>query len=122
MNHDVAHCGDYDPMTCPKTCYRAQVTADLYARADMVGVLVSFIDFRTNGDPECPLAPSYAPAKPKNWGEYIRSADDAELATLFGAKWMICPGNKETPSRCRKFGTCPVCWAAYLKEATDDKR
>lgn len=120
MNHDVAHCGDYDPMTCPKTCYRAQVTADLYARADMVGVLVSFIDFRTNGDQECPLAPSYAPAKPKSWGEYIRSADDAELATLFGAKWMICPKNKETPSRCRKFGTCPVCWAAYLKEATDD--
>lgn len=57
MNHDVAHCGNYDPDVCPENCYRAQVTADLYAREDMVGILVSFIDFRTSGNTECPLVP-----------------------------------------------------------------
>lgn len=28
MNHDATHCADYTT-ACPKTCYRAQLTAEL---------------------------------------------------------------------------------------------
>ena len=28
MNHDATHCADYKK-DCPKSCYRAQLTADL---------------------------------------------------------------------------------------------
>lgn len=29
MNHDAAHCYDYKPGVCPKSCYRAQLTEEL---------------------------------------------------------------------------------------------
>ena len=29
MNHDATHCADYNIITCPQTCYRAQLTEDL---------------------------------------------------------------------------------------------
>lgn len=29
MNHDATHCADYKKGTCPKSCYRAQLTDDL---------------------------------------------------------------------------------------------
>lgn len=29
MNHDATHCLDYDQYTCPKECYRAQLTQEL---------------------------------------------------------------------------------------------
>lgn len=29
MNHDYAHCLDYDVKACPKTCFRAELTEDL---------------------------------------------------------------------------------------------
>ena len=59
MNHDVSHCSDYNPDTCPKSCFRSQVTADLFARDDLAGLPFSFMSFHKNGDPKCPLAPSY---------------------------------------------------------------
>lgn len=119
MNHDVSHCSDYNPDTCPKSCFRAQVTADLFARSDLVGLPFSFMSFHKNGDPECPLAPSYAPAKPESWGEYIRSADDADLVNLFWGEWRMCPGNEANHARCKKFATCLECWAAFLKEVVE---
>ena len=29
MNHDASHCYDYKKGTCPKSCYRAELTEDL---------------------------------------------------------------------------------------------
>jgi hypothetical protein len=29
MNHDAAHCLDYKKSSCPKSCYRAQLTEEL---------------------------------------------------------------------------------------------
>lgn len=29
MNHDACHCLDYNKETCPKKCYRAQLTEEL---------------------------------------------------------------------------------------------
>ena len=30
MNHDATHCTDYKKSRCPKSCYRAQLTQDLF--------------------------------------------------------------------------------------------
>lgn len=30
MNHDVAHCFDYDKKKCPKSCFRAQITQEYF--------------------------------------------------------------------------------------------
>lgn len=29
MNHDYAHCLDYDKGLCPKTCFRAELVKDM---------------------------------------------------------------------------------------------
>ena len=115
MNHDVSHCADYDPQKCPKTCYRAQVTAELENRPDLVGIPLSFMNFYQSGDPECPLAPSYVPPKPPpSHGDAIRDMDDYSLANMF-ATLKACPGNVCNQTRCRKFATCVLCWLDYLK-------
>ena len=49
MNHDATHCADYTE-SCPKTCYRAQLTEEL--RKFKYSLLVSWSHFR--GTDECP--------------------------------------------------------------------
>lgn len=54
MNHDATHCADYIT-TCPKYCYRAELTADLRKRIDLLRLPMSFAHFK--GTKECPKYP-----------------------------------------------------------------
>lgn len=54
MNHDATHCFDYNEKTCPKSCYRAQLTEDL--RNIVYGLPTSWSHFKHT---------SYCPKWPK---------------------------------------------------------
>ena len=54
MNHDATHCADYTT-ACPKSCYRAELTADLRKRNDLLWLPMSFAHFK--GTDECPKYP-----------------------------------------------------------------
>ena len=49
MNHDYAHCLDYN-VDCPKECFRGQLVKD--ARENHPGIVVSWMSFK--GTDECP--------------------------------------------------------------------
>lgn len=51
MNHDATHCADYTT-ACPKSCYMAELTADLWKRTDLLLLPVSFAHFK--GTINCP--------------------------------------------------------------------
>lgn len=51
MNHDATHCADYT-QACPRSCYRAKLTADLRERIDLLRLPMSFAHFK--GTKECP--------------------------------------------------------------------
>ena len=57
MNHDYAHCLDYQK-DCPKTCFRAQLCRDLESRRDLWGIPMTYMHFK--GSDECckPKEPS----------------------------------------------------------------
>ena len=59
MNHDATHCADYTK-ACPESCYRAELTAYLRKRTDLLGTPMSFAHFK--GTKECPLT-NDVPAK-----------------------------------------------------------
>lgn len=50
MNHDMTHCADYKA-SCPKSCFRAQVTEEL--KRIYYPLPVSWAHFK--GTEECPL-------------------------------------------------------------------
>ena len=52
MNHDYAHCFDYEKGKCPKGCFRAELTEDLKHRPDLLGLTFSYA--RLKGTDECP--------------------------------------------------------------------
>ena len=121
MNHDASHCNDYDPVSCPQSCYRAQLTEEYNSRDDMVGIPVSFISFYESGDPECPRSRPYvAPKLPKTNGALLRSMDNFQLAVLF-SKWHFCPGGRKKLSRCKKVDFCDQCWTKFLDEVPADQ-
>lgn len=121
MNHDVSHCSDYNPDTCPKSCYRAQVTAELETRGDLIGIPLSFMHFYRSGDSECPRSPHYDPPAKHTWGEVLRGMSNQQMALLFSL-WGYCPGGKQASNdhRCKKFGLCTDCWQAFLEEVSDN--
>ena len=49
MNHDATHCADYNK-SCPKSCYRAQLTEEL--EKIVYTLPVSWCSFK--GTKECP--------------------------------------------------------------------
>lgn len=51
MNHDATHCADYKKGSCPKRCYRAELTEEL-KRIDYP-LPTSWANFR--GTDLCPL-------------------------------------------------------------------
>lgn len=54
MNHDYAHCSDYDRSCCPESCFRGQLVEDLRKRCVELHFLrVSFMGFK--GTDVCPL-------------------------------------------------------------------
>ncbi len=52
MNHDATHCSDYKK-SCPKSCYRAQLTADLKKIWHLYRLPTSWSHFK--GTKECPI-------------------------------------------------------------------
>ena len=50
MNHDYAHCLDFSN-SCPKDCFRAQLTRDLKRRIDLGGIPLTWMRFK--GTEEC---------------------------------------------------------------------
>ncbi len=50
MNHDAAHCADYKK-SCPKSCYRAQLTEEL--KRIQYFLPTSWCHFK--GTKECPI-------------------------------------------------------------------
>ena len=57
MNHDATHCSDYT-QHCPKSCYRAQLTADLMKRSvELAGIPMSWSRFGETDS--CPLNELY---------------------------------------------------------------
>ena len=54
MNHDATHCTDYSKSRCPKSCYRAQLTQELFDNWSRFRFFpVSWANFRRSE--ECPL-------------------------------------------------------------------
>ena len=54
MNHDATHCTDYSKSRCPKSCYRAQLTQDLFDNWLRFRFLpMSWSNYRLSE--ECPL-------------------------------------------------------------------
>ena len=113
MNHDVSHCSDYNPDTCPKSCFRAQVTADLYAREDLAGLPFSFMAFHTSGDPECPLAPTYVREKQCEYCHegldgYTKPLEKNCHAYVDGSKHNLVVSFGKQVSHCA-INFCPMC-------------
>ena len=52
MNHDATHCADYR-RSCPKRCWRAQLTEDLLQRPDLERLPVGWAKLR--GSEYCPM-------------------------------------------------------------------
>ncbi len=50
MNHDYAHCADYDSK-CPNGCFRGELVRDLRDNPRMIGISVSWMHF--DGTEEC---------------------------------------------------------------------
>ena len=71
MNHDYAHCADYNTETCPETCFRGQLVRDYRERE--LGVPVSWMSFK--GTAECK---EYC--RKQTNADMIRNMTDEELA------------------------------------------
>lgn len=52
MNHDATHCADWNERTCPKSCYRGQLTEELEERSDLWYLPISYANLK--GTDECP--------------------------------------------------------------------
>ena len=61
MNHDATHCADYKKGSCPKSCYRAQLTEELRNVIGIAryGLPTSWSHFE--GTKECPKPPKGGP-------------------------------------------------------------
>lgn len=62
MNHDATLCLEYDPTKCPKKCYRAELTEELYHRPDLRFLPISWASFK--GTEDCPMFRSGRMYKP----------------------------------------------------------
>ena len=110
MNHDYAHCLDYDSSVCPSDCFRAQLVEDLRKRKDKVGIPVSWINFRNLS--ECALnTPKEGIMKN---GDAIRAMTDEQLA-----KWMNDHNFNCPPVSCTEGG-CEECWLDWLKQEAEE--
>lgn len=72
MNHDATHCFDHND-DCPKTCYRARLTAELKENRQY-SLPVSWAMFK--GTDECPISKSVIHEYSKD-GSCVTYADEA---------------------------------------------
>lgn len=52
MNHDAAHCADWNKEKCPDSCYRAALTKEVKERQDLWYVPLSYIHFANTSECE----------------------------------------------------------------------
>lgn len=50
MNHDYAHCADYDDASCPVGCFRGELVRDLRVNPKMARIPVSWMHFEGTGE------------------------------------------------------------------------
>ena len=87
MNHDATHCLDYNEKTCPKSCYRAQLTKE-FSEIDYE-LPVSWAKFRATN--ECPMNSTVTIKIPKKSNSWIGTpclicGDAVPLENELGAK------------------------------------
>lgn len=100
MNHDYAHCADYNPDICPATCFRGQLVRDY--REQEFGKPVSWMHLKDTD--ECR---AYR-RRPTN-ADLIRGMTDEELA-----EWLT-----ECLRKLRIYSE--PAWADWLAEEVDDE-
>ena len=112
MNHDYAHCWDYEKGVCPEDCFRAVLTEDLKNWPHPV----TYTQFK--GTDACPL--TNPQPKPSN-AERIRSMSDEELARFMVRKSQ-CPDGYTSVfgPHCVEENGCEECWLEWLKKETDN--
>lgn len=109
MNHDFAHCLDYNKERCPEGCFRAMLTKELEARPDLVGIPFTFAHFK--GTQECA-------------GAHLGFGAWMEDRTEYVCPWCMGSVKDEIvfmlkPQMLPRY--CPYCGKPLLQELTDDK-
>ena len=102
MNHDYAHCLDYEKGVCPEDCFRAVLTEDLKNWPYPVAYA------KIKGTYACPL--TNPPPKTTNYSRIISKTPE-ELAEWF-APHGICPPGSSYGIGCS--GECAKCWLEWL--------
>lgn len=103
MNHDYAHCWDYEKGVCPEECFRGKLTDDLKNWPHPV----TYSKFK--GTEACPLT---NPQPKRTHGDVLRSSTDEELAQWL-ANTDACPEDRAT-AYCVE-NECDQCWLDYLR-------
>jgi hypothetical protein len=107
MNHDCAHCLDWD-RTCPEDCFRAKVTADLESpntRTRLLGIPLTWSSFA--GTPECKRCGGDSPTEDLS-AQYRKMREQNEF--LRGYKAGYAQGVIDSQQNCdtmRKEGESP---------------
>lgn len=107
MNHDYAHCADYDETTCPETCFRGQLVRD--HRVNMIGIPVSWAHLA--GTEEC-----------TKYRRKTTNADRIRAMTVEELAEYICINAPEAcpTGICTGEDFCYKCWLDWLKQEVDD--
>ena len=110
MNHDYAHCWEYEKGVCPMSCFRAVITEDLknWPRP------VVFSHFKDSN--ECPL--THPKPKPTH-ADRIRAMTDEELAEFLCESRFTC-GNCPAAEFCKDGHIGFIDWLKQPEESEVD--
>lgn len=102
MNHDYAHCVDFQD-DCPRECFRAELVRKLHRRPDLVRMPVSWMHFK--GTEECKRMKDDGKKNghEKNTGKWIKPNNQVAVAQ---DEW-ICSSCHYLVLHRHKF--CPNC-------------
>lgn len=110
MNHDYAHCWDYEKGVCPETCFHAVLTEDLKKWPRSVTYA------KIKGTDACPI--TNPPPKPTNYDRFISKTPE-ELAEWFShrvvANSVECPP-QHGYKHCLEQDGCRACWLEWLRQ------
>lgn len=110
MNHDYAHCLDYEKGVCPETCFHAVLTDDLKNWPRSVTYA------KIKGTDACPI--TKPPPKPTHYDRIIRKTPE-ELAEWIAGIYPDCPpGFSPAPLGCDDV--CTECWLEWLRKEAKD--
>lgn len=106
MNHDYAHCWDYEKGVCPEECFRAKLTDDLRNWPHPV----TYSKFK--GTEACPLTRQ----QPKRThGDKLRSSTDVELAWAYAYRLASCYGCEASTME-----DCAKCTMEWLRQEAEE--